>query len=212
MAAIVPSPSPGACTTSTPSAAPSSTPALALPSSTMVTGGSRRPAATAARTCSVNRRAAPGRSRHHPVGREPMTLAASITSTRPASRPDRLSHPLRSVGGMDVQDARQVREAADLLAAAVAETDLGSMLPATQRELVALGERIERTGRTLKSMAAAKVAESTVGGARATAPPRNGWPAPPAPHGPKRPRSSSAGVTCSSSRRSLGRPPPASSP
>lgn len=62
---------------------------------------------------------------------------------------------------MDVQDARRVREAADLLAAAVAETDLGSMLPTTQRELVALGERIERTGRTLKSMAAAKVAEST---------------------------------------------------
>jgi hypothetical protein len=36
------------------------------------------------------------------------------------------------------------------------------MLPATHQELVALGERIERTGRAVKSMAAAKVAESTV--------------------------------------------------
>ena len=63
---------------------------------------------------------------------------------------------------MEVQDARRVREAADVLAAAVAEIDLGSMLPAAHRELVALGERIERTGRTVKSMAAAKVAESAV--------------------------------------------------
>ena len=63
---------------------------------------------------------------------------------------------------MQVQDARRVREAADVLAAAVAEIDLGSMLPATHRELVALGERIERTGRTVKAMAAAKVAESPV--------------------------------------------------
>ncbi len=63
---------------------------------------------------------------------------------------------------MDVQDARRVREAADALAAAVAEIDLGSMVPATHRELVALGERIERTGRAVKSMAAAKVAESAV--------------------------------------------------
>ena len=36
------------------------------------------------------------------------------------------------------------------------------MLPTTHRELVAIGERIERTGRTVKSMAAAKVAESAV--------------------------------------------------
>ncbi|MGQ0832961.1 MAG: hypothetical protein ACT4OV_14940 [Microthrixaceae bacterium] len=61
---------------------------------------------------------------------------------------------------MELQDARRVRDAVDVLAAAVAEIDLGSMLPATHRELVALGERIERTGRTVKSMAAAKVAES----------------------------------------------------
>jgi hypothetical protein len=63
---------------------------------------------------------------------------------------------------MQVQDARRVREAADVLAAAVAEIDLGSMLPAAHRELVALGERIERTGRAMKSLAAAKVAESAV--------------------------------------------------
>ncbi len=63
---------------------------------------------------------------------------------------------------MEVQDARRVREAADVLAAAVSDMDLGSMLPATHRELVALGERIERTGRTVKSLAAAKVAESAV--------------------------------------------------
>ena len=63
---------------------------------------------------------------------------------------------------MQVHDARRVREAAEALAAAVAEIDLGSMLPAAHRELVALGERIERTGRTVKSMAAAKVAESAV--------------------------------------------------
>ena len=63
---------------------------------------------------------------------------------------------------MQVHDARRVREAADALAAAVAEVDLGAMLPATHQELVALGERIERTGRTLKSLAAAKVAESAV--------------------------------------------------
>jgi hypothetical protein len=63
---------------------------------------------------------------------------------------------------MKVQDARRVREAVDVLSAAVAAIDLGAMLPATHRELVALGERVERTGRTLKSLAAAKVAESAV--------------------------------------------------
>ena len=63
---------------------------------------------------------------------------------------------------MEAQDARQVREAAEVLAAAVAKLDLGSMRPAAHRELVALGERIERTGRTVKSMAAARVAESAV--------------------------------------------------
>ena len=63
---------------------------------------------------------------------------------------------------MQVQDARRVREAVDQLAAAVAGLDLGAMLPASHRELVVLGERIERTGRTVKAMAAAKVAESAV--------------------------------------------------
>jgi hypothetical protein len=63
---------------------------------------------------------------------------------------------------MQVQDARRVRKATEALAAAVAEMDLGSMLPAAHRELVALGERIERTGRTVKSMAAAKVADTAV--------------------------------------------------
>ena len=78
------------------------------------------------------------------------------------SRFESLSHPLRRVGVMEVQDARRVSEAADLLAAAVAELDLGSVLPATCRELVALGERIERTGRALKAMAAAKVADTAL--------------------------------------------------
>ena len=73
-----------------------------------------------------------------------------------------LSHPLRSVGGMEVHDARAVREAVDRLASAVAALDLGSMLPADHRELVALGERIERTGRTVKTLAAARVADSAV--------------------------------------------------
>lgn len=63
---------------------------------------------------------------------------------------------------MEVQDARRVREAADQLAAAIAALDLGAMLPETHRELVALGERLERTGRTMKAMAVAKVAESAV--------------------------------------------------
>ena len=63
---------------------------------------------------------------------------------------------------MQVQDVRRVREAVERLTAAVAAIELGSMLPDTHRELVALGERIERTGRTVKSLAAAKVAETAV--------------------------------------------------
>ncbi len=63
---------------------------------------------------------------------------------------------------MEVQDARRVGEAVDQLVAAVAGLDLGAMVPATHRELVGLGERIERTGRTLKALAAARVAESAV--------------------------------------------------
>ena len=45
----------------------------------------RRPAVTEARTRSVKIRVAAGRSLHHPVGREPITLAASITSIRTGS-------------------------------------------------------------------------------------------------------------------------------
>src|SRR5687768_11617737 len=89
---------------------------------------------------------------------DPSSRSGGAPSRRPTA-PDRLSHPLRTVGGMQVQDARRVRKAAEALAAAVAAIDLGAMLPATHQELVALGERIERTGRTLKSLAAAKVAE-----------------------------------------------------
>ena len=63
---------------------------------------------------------------------------------------------------MKVQVAHRVRQAVDHLAAAVAAIDLGAMQPEVHQELVALGERIERTGRTVKAMAAAKVAESTV--------------------------------------------------
>ncbi len=82
--------------------------------------------------------------------------ARADTTAGPAS----LSHPLRRVCVMQVQHARRVRQATEELVAAVAELDLGMMLPEVQRELVALGERLERTGRTMKALAAAKVAES----------------------------------------------------
>jgi hypothetical protein len=55
----------------------------ALPSRTTTTGGAIRPESTAARTWSTNVRAAPARSRHQPVGRDPTTLAASMRSTAP---------------------------------------------------------------------------------------------------------------------------------
>lgn len=61
-----------------------------------------------------------------------------------------------------LEDARGVREAVEALAAAVAELDLGAMRPAAHRELVLLGEQIERTGRTVKALAAAKVAETAL--------------------------------------------------
>ncbi len=61
---------------------------------------------------------------------------------------------------MDVQDAHQVRTAAAAFTEAVADLDLGSMLPETHRELVTLAEGVERTARTLKTMTAAKVAAS----------------------------------------------------
>src|SRR5581483_8386866 len=86
MVAIVSSPTPGACTTATPSTSDPSAPPRPRPSSTTVTGGLSRPATTADRTVATKSRVAPGRSRHQPVGREPITLAASTTSTSPASR------------------------------------------------------------------------------------------------------------------------------
>ncbi len=75
------SPLPAAWTTSTPASTPASTPSRALPSRTTTTGSASRPELRAARTSSTNVRAAPGRSRHHPVGRDPTTLAASMSST-----------------------------------------------------------------------------------------------------------------------------------
>jgi hypothetical protein len=61
---------------------------------------------------------------------------------------------------VEVTTSRRIAEVSDRLTAAVQGLDLGAALPATCKELVALGERIERTGRTLKAMAAAKVAAS----------------------------------------------------
>ena len=63
---------------------------------------------------------------------------------------------------MNAADAPPITEATERLAGLVSALDLGAAVPGTCKELVALGERIERTGRTLKAMAAAKVAESVV--------------------------------------------------
>jgi hypothetical protein len=79
----VSSPAPRAWTTVTPPAEPASTPRHAAPSRTTTVDSPSRPAAAAARTRSTNPRADPGRSRHHPVGREPITFAASTRSTTP---------------------------------------------------------------------------------------------------------------------------------
>ena len=87
----------------TPSASPGSTPPRAFPSSTTTTGWVSRPVAAAARTRPTNARAAPGRSRHQPSGREPITFAASMRSTRtvlPAQPMCSPSSPSsRSIGG-----------------------------------------------------------------------------------------------------------------
>jgi hypothetical protein len=91
--ASVSSPSPGAWTTVTPSATPASTPRRAVPSRTMTTGSGSRDAAVAARTRSASRRVAVARSRHQPVGREPTTLAVSISSTTQGSRAARRRRP-----------------------------------------------------------------------------------------------------------------------
>jgi hypothetical protein len=63
---------------------------------------------------------------------------------------------------VNVVDARPIAEATDRVVGLVSALDLGMAPPATCKELVALGERIERTGRTLKALAAAKVAASVV--------------------------------------------------
>jgi hypothetical protein len=88
----VSSPLPGAWITLTPSAIPSSTPQRAAPSRTTTTGPANLSASAATRTRSTNARAAPGRSRHQPVGRDPTTFAASIRSTVQVS-PTRRSGP-----------------------------------------------------------------------------------------------------------------------
>lgn len=75
------SPLPPARRTITPPARPPCAPSQALPSRTTMTGWATRPESTAARTWSTNSRLAPARSRHQPVGRDPTTLAASMTST-----------------------------------------------------------------------------------------------------------------------------------
>ena len=54
----------------------------------------------------------------------------------------------------------EMHRTAERLCGLVAGLDLGSVVPGTAKDLVALGERIERCGRTLKTMAAAKVAAS----------------------------------------------------
>lgn len=59
-----------------------------------------------------------------------------------------------------VQGAAEVRDAADRLHAVVAAIDAGAVLPSTAKELVAIGEQIERTGRALKMLASAVVEES----------------------------------------------------
>ena len=63
---------------------------------------------------------------------------------------------------IDTATKLRVEQVTDSLAEVVAALDLSAAEAAMCKDLVLLGERIERTGRTLKSMAAAKVAESVV--------------------------------------------------
>ena len=79
--ARVSSPSPGAWTTVTPALVPSTTPGGPHPRARRPRAGRGRAAAVAARMSATRAAAAPARSRHHPFGREPTTLAASTTST-----------------------------------------------------------------------------------------------------------------------------------
>jgi len=67
------------------------------------------------------------------------------------------------------QDAGAIRGLREQLSAAVSALDLGCCLPSAAVELVHEGDQIERLGRAIKTLAAAKVAQSPVwqtGGAR----------------------------------------------
>jgi hypothetical protein len=63
---------------------------------------------------------------------------------------------------MDVQDVSEIRAAVEHAITALDQVDLDAMVPATQREVVTHCERLERAARTMKTMAAARVAQSTV--------------------------------------------------
>ncbi len=60
------------------------------------------------------------------------------------------------------QSAAEVQEAVERLSGLVAGLDLGLLLPSSLKDVVALGDRIERLGRGLKTRAAAKVAQGEV--------------------------------------------------
>lgn len=59
-----------------------------------------------------------------------------------------------------VQDAAEIHEATERLSGLLSALDLGLLLPSTIKDLVAVGDRIERLGHGLKTLAAAKVAAS----------------------------------------------------
>jgi hypothetical protein len=59
-----------------------------------------------------------------------------------------------------VADTSEITEAVERLSGLLVGLDLGEMLPSTAKELVGLGERIERCGHALKVTAAARVADS----------------------------------------------------
>jgi hypothetical protein len=63
---------------------------------------------------------------------------------------------------MEVQDVTEVRHTAEDLLSALARVDLDAMVPTAEHELVTICERVERAVRTMKSLAAAKVAETAV--------------------------------------------------
>jgi hypothetical protein len=59
-----------------------------------------------------------------------------------------------------VADTAEIIEAAERLSGLLAGLDAGEVLPSTAKELVALGEKIERCGHALKVTAAARVVEA----------------------------------------------------